>query len=171
LSGLTAERREWSIGHSQTVFASVRLHIDRESGVKTETLAGSRCLVAPARSLNGAKLGRSRRRTMPLQRGLLTLLMLSVSAGPTGSTSGFGFCAPPSPPACIDDDSAYANEPRSKDCRESVSRYVDRFLAYRTCLLHETERTVLETNMAIHRFKCGLKLKRRCSDEDARQNK
>ena len=98
---------------------------------------------------------------MPLQRGLLTLFMLSVS----------DYCVPPSPPACIDDDGAYTNQARSKDCQETVSRCVDSVLAYRTCLLHETQRTVLETNMAIHRFKCGLKLKRRCGDEDARQNK
>jgi len=110
----------------------------------------------------------------PLREGFLALLILSISpacASSTGSRVGFGFCAPPLPPACIDDDKAYDDGPGTRDCKERVSHYVADVFAYRTCLLRETQRAVLETNTAVDRFKCGLKSKRRCRAEDMRQNK
>jgi hypothetical protein len=111
---------------------------------------------------------------VPLREGLLALVTLSISPACAGSSvpgTGFRFCPTPVPPTCIDDDRAYDSEPEIKDCQEKVSRYAASVFAYRTCLLHETQRAVLETNTMIDRFKCGAKSKRRCSNGEVRQNK
>jgi hypothetical protein len=110
---------------------------------------------------------------VPLREGLLALVTLSTSASFAGSSvrMGFGFCPPPPPPACMDDNKVYDNGPATKDCQEKVSRYVASVFAYRACLLRETQRAVLEANTTMDRFKCGLRSKRRCTDEEVQQNK
>jgi hypothetical protein len=107
---------------------------------------------------------------MPLREGLLALATIWTSGAWADSSgwTGFGFCPAPQPPACIDDNKTYGNEAETKDCQEKVSRYVASVFSYRTCLLRETQRAVLETNTMIDRFKCGLKSRRRCSDQEVR---
>jgi hypothetical protein len=110
----------------------------------------------------------------PLRGEFLAVFVLSISAAcasPSGSSGGFSFCSSPVPPACIDDDKTYDDGPGTSDCQEKVSHYVASVFAYRTCLLREAQRAVLETNIRVDRFKCGLKSKRRCLDGDVRQNK
>jgi hypothetical protein len=110
---------------------------------------------------------------VPLREGFLALVTLSTSAAFAGSSvrMGFGFCPPPPPPACMDDSKVYGDGPETKDCQEKVSHYIASVFAYRACLLRETQRAVLEANTTIDRFKCGLRSKRRCTDEEVQQNK
>jgi hypothetical protein len=107
-----------------------------------------------------------------LRMGVLLLAMLVNTAfAATPPKTNFGFCPVPWPPGCVDDAKAYGGGSATNDCQEKLSRYVASVFVYRMCLLHETQRAVLETNMMIDRFKCGLKAKHRCSDEDMRPKK
>jgi hypothetical protein len=109
----------------------------------------------------------------PVREIFLAFVILAIAARANSTEPktgfGFGFCPAPPPPACVDDVKAYADGPVMKDCQEKVSRYVASVFAYRTCLLRETQRAVLETNTMLDRFKCGLRAKRRCSDDDMLQ--
>jgi hypothetical protein len=84
---------------------------------------------------------------------------------------GFRFCSPPPAPACVGKDAAYRDENQTKACQDEVGRYVNSAFAYRACLQREIQRAVLETNMTIDRFKCGIASKHRCSDEELRKRK
>jgi hypothetical protein len=57
---------------------------------------------------------------------------------------------------------AYSDDARIKACQDELSRYVATVAGYRTCLLQETQRAVLEMNLTIDRFKCSATAKRPC---------
>jgi hypothetical protein len=93
---------------------------------------------------------------------LLILVSPPVDAGSSELRIGFGFCSVPFKPACVDADSAYNTDARTKACQEEVTLYVNTVIAYRACLLREMERAVLETNNILDRFKCGIAARRPC---------
>ena len=95
--------------------------------------------------------------------GILVLLAAwPAAANAAESSAGFEFCARPVLPVCIESDDIYGDAARIKACQQEVSRYTANVQAYRDCLLRETEKTLLETNAMIERFKCGIQSKRRC---------
>ena len=75
----------------------------------------------------------------------------------------FGYCAPPILlPKCIDAEQTDAKPDSVAACQQEVTRYVKFVLAYRDCLIRESERAILQTNKVLDRFKCSAKLKRTC---------
>ncbi len=66
----------------------------------------------------------------------------------------FGYCAPPTPPACVEqtDD---ASEKKLKACEADVERYVASVFSYRGCIATETERAVREANATIRKMRCA----------------
>ena len=72
----------------------------------------------------------------------------------TEDRTGFGYCAPPNPPSCIDFDSTYKAPKQLRLCKEAVQRYVLVVASYRTCLAKETERAILQVNDSLDRYKC-----------------
>jgi hypothetical protein len=85
----------------------------------------------------------------------------SATAGPTGD--GLTFCGSPSPaPHCVETPDAYRDDDHLKACQQEVSHYVETVAAYRTCLLQEYQRAVVEMNSLVDRFKCGAREKNPC---------
>jgi hypothetical protein len=96
---------------------------------------------------------------------LILLIFWATAAGsksPEVGRVGFGFCAPPYPPRCVDVPQVYTDAARVSSCEVEITRYTASTLAYRACLLREAERAVLETNSIIDRFKCGIAIKALC---------
>jgi len=75
---------------------------------------------------------------------------------------GFGYCAAPYPPGCINEAQVFVDFGRIKACQEEIRHYTATVISYRACLLRETERAVLQTNKIIDRFKCGTVARRPC---------
>jgi hypothetical protein len=96
---------------------------------------------------------------------LVFLLSASLpSAGQDNTQLGFGFCAPPIPPRCVDLEATYVDVTRAGACQQEVARYVNNAFSYRSCLQREIEHAILKTNATIDRFKCGIGLKHQCRD-------
>ena len=81
-------------------------------------------------------------------------------AAPSGQTppaeparGGFGFCAAPFAPPCID--RRGQTPAQIKICEGETERYVASVFAYRGCLAVETERAVREANGAIQKMRCA----------------
>lgn len=66
----------------------------------------------------------------------------------------FGYCAPPTPPACVEQTND-ASEKKLKACEADVERYVASVFAYRGCIAAETERAVREANATIRKMRCA----------------
>lgn len=66
---------------------------------------------------------------------------------------GFNYCAPPSPPACIETSAAAL---AMAACDEEVQLFTKMVFRYRECLERETERAVREANDAIEAWRCRL---------------
>ncbi|MGJ0509135.1 MAG: hypothetical protein ACR652_18830 [Methylocystis sp.] len=71
-----------------------------------------------------------------------------LSTGVAGEGVGFGFCAPPLKPACVDAPAATGT------CEEDVQLYVRSVFTYRACLEKETERAVREANETLGAWRC-----------------
>lgn len=63
-------------------------------------------------------------------------------------SSGFNFCAPPTPPACID-----APE-MTEICGTKVQAFLKSVFKYRICLEKESARAVREANETLEIWKC-----------------
>jgi hypothetical protein len=94
--------------------------------------------------------------------GVISLQAAAAPAGSSQSSPGFGYCAPPLRPNCIDVDATYGDDASIKSCQDKLALYTDGVIAYRACMLRETERAVREINSAIDRFKCSASAKRLC---------
>lgn len=74
--------------------------------------------------------------------------LLALAGADASAAGGFGFCAPPLKPACVDAPAATAG------CDDEVQAFVKTVFLYRACLEKETERAVREANQAIESWKC-----------------
>jgi hypothetical protein len=68
---------------------------------------------------------------------------------------GLTYCAPPSVPKCIDMKKTFHDPSTVALCELEVARYVPTAVAYRDCLLLESQRAIFQANNAIERFKCA----------------
>jgi hypothetical protein len=131
----------------------------------------------PARWLDGAGhregLTRATKMTEPPTEGasmrawlFAAVFVLSVLCRPSAADStgtGFTFCgSSPSPPQCANAPETFSDDARTNACQDEISRYVATSIAYRSCMMQETQRAVLRMNSTVDRFKCGAKLKRPC---------
>jgi hypothetical protein len=110
----------------------------------------------------------------PIFGGFLAFLIILTPAAAVDQPEpipGFRFCSPPPAPPCANRDTVYRDEGQTKACQEEVARFVSSAFAYRTCLQREIQKAVLETNMTIDRFKCGIASKHRCNDEELHRPK
>ena len=64
----------------------------------------------------------------------------------------WGYCAPPYPPACVDQLSKAPKDRTS--CEKEIDSYVANVFRYRGCLSAETERAVREANRVLQIMKC-----------------
>lgn len=87
----------------------------------------------------------------------IALIALPVSQGRAQSVVadrwGWGYCAPPYRPACIDN-----LPPNPKDranCETVIRAFVDQVVRYRICLSAEASRAVLEANLVLDALKCS----------------
>jgi hypothetical protein len=102
---------------------------------------------------------------LKLMRQLANLTFASVLIGtvlfPTVSSRasqaeddrwGWGYCAPPYPPACV---ASPGKGPDARStCEQDTEIYIASVFKYRECLSKEMERAVLEANHALQRLKC-----------------
>ena len=70
------------------------------------------------------------------------------------SQLGFGYCAPPVVPSCIDAKGPRSATHASDACSRAVLRFTQTLGAYRMCLARESERAISTGNDAIARFRC-----------------
>lgn len=103
-------------------------------------------------------LGRQPHVWISMRTGLILVLIANLSSAPCRAglddRTGFGYCAPPVPPPCIDTDETYAGPDTIRSCKEKVQRYVQTVAAYRVCLTRETQRAVLQVNERLDRYRC-----------------
>jgi hypothetical protein len=112
----------------------------------------------PAVSINALRSDRNADMAQFLQpRRTLTCLLASFSfahAGEHVHPAGLGYCAPPYPPECIEDDSTYKDERHADDCKINIAHFLASAAAYRLCLQREIARAIFDANAAVDRFKC-----------------
>lgn len=90
------------------------------------------------------------RRSATTCMGVLLLFTGNAAAAPY---SRFGYCPPPTPPACV---ATAARKPNALvTCEQEVERYVATVFAYRACMAAETERAVRESNEIIRKMRCA----------------
>lgn len=83
----------------------------------------------------------------------LALAATLLAARAAETYSRFGYCAPPFPPPCADNNRMTPAE--LSRCEADGERYVASVFAYRGCLAAETERAVREANAAIRKLRCA----------------
>jgi hypothetical protein len=66
---------------------------------------------------------------------------------------GWGYCAPPYRPACIDN---FPKNPQDRaNCETVIKGFVDQVVHYRICLSAESARAVLEANLVLDALRCA----------------
>ena len=70
------------------------------------------------------------------------------------ASSGFGFCASPVRPACVDDARTYSNPSAIKRCDAETNRYLASVFKYRDCMYAQIEGVIRRTNETADLFKC-----------------
>lgn len=87
---------------------------------------------------------------------MLAALVCALAPAPAAAQAfnRFGYCAPPTPPACVETTNE-ASEKKLKACEADVERYVASVFAYRGCIAAETERAVREANATIRKMRCA----------------
>ena len=97
-------------------------------------------------------------------RAILALTFINFAAFPqvraADSIFGFGYCAPPVVPSCVENEATFKGNKAIAACDLDMVRFERSLAAYRSCLARETERAILQGNEAISRFRCrtGRKL-------------
>jgi hypothetical protein len=94
----------------------------------------------------------------------LTALLVLAPLGAAAEEPGFGlqYCAPTVVPKCVDADATFANPARTAACKRDLIRYVKSVLAFRECLIRQSEAAVAEANATVERFNCSSAAGKRC---------
>ncbi|WP_148219209.1 hypothetical protein [Azospirillum sp. B510] len=78
---------------------------------------------------------------------------------PTTPAAG---CQKPGAPLCMDDQATFLNADKMSSCQGEVKEYVDKSMAYLTCLNEENMATGRELSRNVDRFNCRLSGRKGC---------
>lgn len=85
----------------------------------------------------------------------------AVETQPAATVAG---CLKPGVPLCMDDPSTFLSADRMSSCQGEVKDYVDRSMAYLTCLNDENMATGRELGRNVERFNCRLSGRKGCAN-------
>ncbi|CAO3406240.1 hypothetical protein [Azospirillum largimobile] len=95
------------------------------------------------------------------QAGPTNAAPLSTAPQPTTPAAG---CLKPGVPLCMDDQATFLSADRMSSCQGEVKEYVDKSMAYLTCLNDENIATGRELSRNIDRFNCRLSGRKGCAN-------
>lgn len=87
----------------------------------------------------------------------------TLSTDPQSMTPAAG-CLKPGVPLCMDDQATFLSADRMSSCQGEVKEYVDKSMAYLTCLNDENIATGRELSRNIDRFNCRLSGRKGCAN-------
>ncbi|PWC85713.1 hypothetical protein TSH100_14075 [Azospirillum sp. TSH100] len=87
----------------------------------------------------------------------------AVSTAPQPTTPAAG-CLKPGVPLCMDDQATFLNADKMSSCQGEVKEYVDKSMAYLTCLNEENVTTGRELSRNVDRFNCRLSGRKGCAN-------
>ncbi|WP_434618363.1 hypothetical protein [Azospirillum sp. B2RO_4] len=85
----------------------------------------------------------------------------STALQPTSPAAG---CLKPGVPLCMDDQSTFLSADKMSSCQGEVKEYVDKSMAYLTCLNEENVATGRELGRNVDRFNCRLSGRKGCAN-------
>ncbi|MDR6771155.1 hypothetical protein [Azospirillum sp. BE72] len=85
------------------------------------------------------------------------------STAPQPTTPAAG-CVKPGVPLCMDDQATFLSADRMSSCQGEVKEYVDKSMAYLTCLNDENIATGRELSRNVDRFNCRLSGRKGCAN-------
>ncbi|MBY6261462.1 hypothetical protein EI613_05895 [Azospirillum sp. 412522] len=86
-----------------------------------------------------------------------------ASTSPQATTPAAG-CLKPGVPLCMDDQSTFLSADKMSSCQGEVKEYVDKSMAYLTCLNEENVATGRELSRNVDRFNCRLSGRKGCAN-------
>lgn len=95
------------------------------------------------------------------QAGPANAAPLATAPQPTTPAAG---CLKPGAPLCMDDQATFLSADRMSSCQGEVKEYVDRSMAYLTCLNDENIATGRELSRNVDRFNCRLSGRKGCAN-------
>ena len=95
------------------------------------------------------------------QAGPANAAPLSTAPQPTTPAAG---CLKPGVPLCMDDQATFLSADRMSSCQGEVKEYVDKSMAYLTCLNDENIATGRELSRNVDRFNCRLSGRKGCAN-------
>ncbi len=95
------------------------------------------------------------------QAGPANAAPLATAPQPTTPAAG---CLKPGVPLCMDDQATFLSADRMSSCQGEVKEYVDRSMAYLTCLNDENIATGRELSRNVDRFNCRLSGRKGCAN-------
>ena len=87
----------------------------------------------------------------------------AASTAPQPTTPAAG-CLKPGVPLCMDDQSTFLSADKMSSCQGEVKEYVDKSMAYLTCLNEENVATGRELSRNVDRFNCRLSGRKGCAN-------
>lgn len=87
----------------------------------------------------------------------------AASTAPQPTTPAAG-CLKPGVPLCMDDQSTFLSADKMSSCQGEVKDYVDKSMAYLTCLNEENVATGRELSRNVDRFNCRLSGRKGCAN-------
>ncbi|CAO3420777.1 hypothetical protein [Azospirillum endophyticum] len=87
----------------------------------------------------------------------------AASTAPQPTTPAAG-CLKPGAPMCMDDQSTFLSADKMSSCQGEVKEYVDKSMAYLTCLNEENVATGRELSRNVDRFNCRLSGRKGCAN-------
>ncbi|MFP5514865.1 MAG: hypothetical protein ACLGJC_17485 [Alphaproteobacteria bacterium] len=86
-----------------------------------------------------------------------------LATSPQSTTPAAG-CLKPGIPLCMDDQATFLSADRMSSCQGEVKEYVDKSMAYLTCLNDENIATGRELSRNVDRFNCRLSGRKGCAN-------
>jgi len=86
-----------------------------------------------------------------------------ASTAPQPTTPAAG-CLKPGVPLCMDDQATFLSADKMSSCQGEVKDYVDKSMAYLTCLNEENVSTGRELSRNVDRFNCRLSGRKGCAN-------
>ncbi|MBK1841378.1 hypothetical protein JHL17_28655 [Azospirillum sp. YIM B02556] len=86
-----------------------------------------------------------------------------AASAPQATTPAAG-CLKPGVPLCMDDQSTFLSADKMSSCQGEVKEYVDKSMAYLTCLNEENVATGRELSRNVDRFNCRLSGRKGCAN-------
>ncbi|WP_372396958.1 hypothetical protein ABMY26_23025 [Azospirillum sp. HJ39] len=87
-----------------------------------------------------------------------------ANAAETQPAATVAGCLKPGVPLCMDDPSTFFSADRMSSCQGEVKDYVDKSMAYLTCLNDENMATGRELGRNVERFNCRLSGRKGCAN-------